>query len=100
MKISTAQEGCLRLSANCFAQVLSLTRMHSPLQERKFGALYQECEIEETEVIRPISDPLAAQAGFLNLSGNLFDTAIMKTSVIDDEFRSRYLSNPEGSQCL
>ncbi|WP_321449928.1 IlvD/Edd family dehydratase [uncultured Cohaesibacter sp.] len=62
---------------------------------KKFGALYQECEIEETEVIRPISAPLAAQAGFLNLSGNLFDTAIMKTSVIDDEFRSRYLSNPE-----
>ncbi|WP_319568738.1 IlvD/Edd family dehydratase [Cohaesibacter marisflavi] len=62
---------------------------------KKFGELYQEAEIEEQEVIRSISKPLAAQAGFLNLSGNLFDTAIMKTSVIDDEFRSRYLSNPD-----
>ena len=60
----------------------------------KFGDLYKEAEIEEQEVIRPIGEPLTAKAGFLNLSGNLFDTAIMKTSVIDDEFRNRYLSNP------
>ena len=38
--------------------------------------------------------PLKARAGFLNLKGNLFDSAIMKTSVISDEFRLRYLSNP------
>jgi len=35
------------------------------------------------------------EAGFLNLKGNLFDSAIMKTSVISDEFRARYLSNPD-----
>jgi len=46
-------------------------------------------------VIRPVSDPLVAAAGFINLTGNLFDSAIMKTSVISDEFRDRYLSNPE-----
>ena len=34
------------------------------------------------------------KAGFLNLKGNLFDSAIMKTSVITDEFRQRYLENP------
>ncbi|HXY84233.1 MAG TPA: IlvD/Edd family dehydratase [Gaiellaceae bacterium] len=44
-------------------------------------------------VIRPYDDPLRAQAGFLNLSGNLFGSAIMKTSVISDEFRGRYLEN-------
>jgi dihydroxy-acid dehydratase len=47
------------------------------------------------EVIRSVRDPLKRDAGFLNLKGNLFDSAIMKTSVISDEFRDRYLSNPE-----
>ena len=47
------------------------------------------------DVIKPVSDPLIAQAGFINLSGNLFESAIMKTSVISDGFRQMYLSNPE-----
>ncbi|PSJ60230.1 IlvD/Edd family dehydratase [Pseudaminobacter soli (ex Li et al. 2025)] len=46
------------------------------------------------EVIRTVSDPLKKDAGFINLKGNLFDSAIMKTSVISKEFRERYLSNP------
>jgi dihydroxy-acid dehydratase len=45
------------------------------------------------EVIRPYDKPLKAQAGFKVLRGNLFDSAIMKTSVISDEFRARYLSD-------
>jgi dihydroxy-acid dehydratase len=49
---------------------------------------------EMAEVIRPFADPLKPKAGFLVLSGNLFDSAIMKTSVIGPEFRDRYLSNP------
>ena len=36
-----------------------------------------------------------ADAGFVNLSGNLFDSAIMKTSVISPSFRERYLSDPD-----
>ena len=47
------------------------------------------------KVIRPVSAPLKEHAGFINLKGNLFDSAIMKTSVISDEFRERYLSNPD-----
>ncbi len=47
------------------------------------------------EVIRPYDRPLKATAGFKVLRGNLFDSAIMKTSVISDEFRERYLSNPK-----
>jgi dihydroxy-acid dehydratase len=46
------------------------------------------------DVILPFDKPLKKQAGFLNLKGNLFDSAIMKTSVISDEFRKRYLENP------
>jgi len=48
-----------------------------------------------TEVIRPYNRPLKATAGFKVLRGNLFDSAIMKTSVISEEFRKRYLSNPK-----
>jgi dihydroxy-acid dehydratase len=51
-------------------------------------------EINDTDVIRPFATPLKQDAGFLVLRGNLFDSAIMKTSVISDEFRNRYLSNP------
>ena len=47
------------------------------------------------DVIKPVSAPIKAQAGFINLSGNLFDSAIMKTSVISDNFRQSYLSNPK-----
>jgi dihydroxy-acid dehydratase len=46
------------------------------------------------DVIRRYDAPLATDAGFIVLSGNLFDSAIMKTSVISAEFRSRYLSDP------
>jgi dihydroxy-acid dehydratase len=48
------------------------------------------------EVIRPYDRPLKATAGFKVLRGNLFDSAIMKTSVISDEFRERYLANPKA----
>jgi dihydroxy-acid dehydratase len=47
------------------------------------------------EVIHPYNRPLKATAGFKVLRGNLFDSAIMKTSVISEEFRKRYLSNPK-----
>jgi dihydroxy-acid dehydratase len=47
------------------------------------------------KVVRPYDNPLKAQAGFKVLHGNLFDSAIMKTSVISDEFRQRYLANPK-----
>ena len=47
------------------------------------------------DVIKSADAPIKSDAGFINLSGNLFDSAIMKTSVISDSFRAMYLSNPE-----
>jgi len=47
------------------------------------------------DVILPIAAPLKEAAGFINLKGNLFDSAIMKTSVISPAFRKSYLSNPD-----
>jgi dihydroxy-acid dehydratase len=49
----------------------------------------------DNDVIHSYAKPLMAEAGFKVLSGNLFSSAIMKTSVISDEFRTRYLSNPK-----
>ncbi len=62
---------------------------------RSIGENCADAEIMDTDVIRAAGEPLLADAGFINLSGNLFDSAIMKTSVISDEFRERYLSNPD-----
>jgi xylonate dehydratase len=53
-------------------------------------------ESRDREMIRPFADPLMEKAGFLVLSGNLFDFAILKTSVISPEFRARYLSDPDA----
>jgi dihydroxy-acid dehydratase len=53
-------------------------------------------EIDDTDVIRPFAEPLVKDAGFIVLRGNLFDSAVMKTSVISPEFRNRYLSNPKS----
>ena len=47
------------------------------------------------DVIFKIDKPILKDAGFINLTGNMFDSAIMKTSVISNEFRERYLSNPK-----
>jgi dihydroxy-acid dehydratase len=59
--------------------------------------LAQNCEgkfTSDRKVIFAYDKPMKKKAGFLNLKGNLFDSAIMKTSVITDEFRQRYLENP------
>jgi dihydroxy-acid dehydratase len=52
-------------------------------------------QVTNTAVVRPYKQPLKPQAGFKVLHGNLFDSAIMKTSVISDDFRRRYLSDPK-----
>ncbi|SMC42315.1 IlvD/Edd family dehydratase [Novosphingobium sp. B1] len=61
---------------------------------KTMGENCRDAVIEDEKVIRPFGQPLVKDAGFLVLSGNLFDSAIMKTSVISEEFRARYLSNP------
>ncbi len=58
------------------------------------GENCRNAKIEDERVIRPFSRPLKEKAGFSVLRGNLFDAAIMKVSVIGEDFRARYLSNP------
>ncbi|MDB5441508.1 MAG: dihydroxy-acid dehydratase [Caulobacteraceae bacterium] len=61
---------------------------------RTLGDNCKAATIEDEKVIRRFDDPLLEDAGFVILRGNLFDSAIMKTSVISPDFRARYLSNP------
>ena len=61
---------------------------------RSIGDNCRDAVIEDEKVIRPFSRPLLENAGFIVLRGNLFDSAIMKTSVISEQFRRQYLSNP------
>ena len=61
---------------------------------RSIGDNCRDSRSSDERVIRPVAQPLKAAAGFRVLRGNLFESAIMKSSVISDAFRARYLSNP------
>ncbi len=65
---------------------------------RSIGENCATAHILDEAVIQPFERPLADKAGFLVLRGNLFDSAIMKTSVISKEFRDRYLSDPHDPE--
>ena len=67
---------------------------------RTIGENCRDAKIVLPEVIRPIDSPLLARAGFVVLTGNLFDSAIMKTSVISKEFRDRYLADPKDQDAM
>jgi dihydroxy-acid dehydratase len=57
-------------------------------------------EVEDNDVIYPFAKPMRKDAGFVVLKGNLFDNAVMKLSVISEEFRDRYLSNPKDPEAF
>jgi dihydroxy-acid dehydratase len=61
---------------------------------KSLGDNCRDRPVRDADVIRPYAKPLKDKAGFLNLKGNLFASAIMKTSGISEEFRQRYLQNP------
>jgi dihydroxy-acid dehydratase len=72
-------------------------RLHgdaTTINGRSIGENVARSEAQDRDVILPYDRPMKSQAGFRVLSGNLFDAAIMKTSVISEDFRSRYLSDP------
>ena len=59
-----------------------------------------EAPAPDGDVIRPVKSALREKAGFLVLTGNLFETAIIKTSGISADFRQRYLSKPGSEDCF
>jgi len=78
-------------------ELLKAGRIHGDaktINGRSMAENVRRAKVQNFEVIRPYAKPMKKQAGFKVLKGNLFDSAIMKTSVISQEFRQRYLSNP------
>src|SRR5271167_4228927 len=79
-------------------ELLTAGRLHGDaltINGKTMAESVAQAQASNSAVIRPYKQPLKAEAGFRVLHGNLFDSAIMKTSVISDEFRKRYLSDPK-----
>ena len=78
-------------------ELIAAGRLHADaptINGKTLGENVTQTKIADADVIRPYDKPLKQHGGFKVLSGNLFESAIMKTSVISEEFRQRYLSNP------
>src|SRR5215210_2573545 len=79
-------------------ELLDHGRLHGnalTINGRSIGDNVKRASSQDADVILPYDKPLKATAGFKVLRGNLFDSAIMKVSVISQEFYDRYLSNPK-----
>ena len=79
-------------------ELMRANRLHADaltINGKTLGENASKAESRDPDVIRPYAKPLKERAGFKVLSGNLFDSAIMKVSVISQEFRDRYLSDRE-----
>jgi len=85
------------------AQLMGQGLIHEDARTVNGQSIGDNCRsatIVNEAVIRPFERPLKAKAGFRVLRGNLFSSAIMKTSVISPEFRERYLSNPDDPEAF
>src|SRR5205085_45980 len=79
-------------------ELIKAKRIHADaitVNGKTIGENARRAKILDEDVIRPYKRPLKEKAGFKVLRGNLFDSAIMKLSVISDEFRARYLADPK-----
>jgi dihydroxy-acid dehydratase len=84
-------------------QLLQARRLHSDaltVNGKTMGENIRRAKVTDADVIKPYNKPMKQQAGFKVFKGNLFDSAIMKTSVIDDDFRKRFLSNPKDKNAF
>src|SRR3954470_23985188 len=84
-------------------ELLGAGRIHADaltINGATLGENVRQARTQNEDVIRSYSNPLMQRAGFKVLSGNLFDSAIMKTSVISPEFRQRYLSSPQDADAF
>lgn len=80
------------------AELIAAGKIHEDAITANGRTMGENCRGKATRdraVIRPYDDPLRQKAGFLHLKGSLFDSALMKTSVISKEFAERYLENPD-----
>lgn len=76
LKAGRLHPGCATVSGHSIGEIVAVTKAH------------------DRDVIRPYEEPLKHRAGFIVLSGNFFDSAIMKMSVVGEAFRKTYLATP------
>jgi len=79
-------------------ELLQAGKLHADamtVSGKTVGEAYGNTPVTDRRVIKAYDAPMQKEAGFAVLSGNLFDAAVMKTSVISPEFRKRYLEDPE-----
>jgi len=85
------------------AELIEAGKIHQDARTVNGKTMGENCRGKRSwdrDVIRTHDAPLVKEAGFIVLSGNLFDNAVMKTSVISPEFRDRYLSNPKDREAF
>ena len=84
-------------TAAVMSELLSNNKIHGDVitvSGKKMSSCLDGHKIKNKDVITEFNNPLKNRAGFIVLKGNLFESAIMKTSVISDEFRKKFLSKP------
>ena len=84
-------------------ELFKAKRIHADaltINGKTMGENVKRAKIADPDVIKPYNKPMKKQAGFKVLKGNLFDSAIMKTSVISDDFRKRFLSNTKDKNAF
>ena len=79
---------------NALLKAGKLNNLSLTVNGRTVADNYADTTTKDTEVIRTFLKPMLENAGFIVLKGNVFDSAVMKTSVISDSFRSQYLDKP------
>jgi dihydroxy-acid dehydratase len=85
------------------AELIEAGKIHEGARTANNKTIGENCRGKRSwdrDVIRAYDTPLVKEAGFIVLHGNLFDSAVMKTSVISKEFRDRYLSNPKDPEAF
>jgi dihydroxy-acid dehydratase len=86
-----------------FSELIRAGKVHTDavtVTGKTIGENYASARVLDPNVIRPYNQPLKPHAGFLVVTGNLFHSALVKTSVISEDFRSRFLSKPGSEDCF
>ena len=86
-----------------FSELIRAGRIHTgavTVTGKSVGENYASARVLDSKVIRPYDAPLMENAGFLVVRGNLFHSALVKTSVVSPSFRTRYLCEPGNPECF
>src|SRR5579864_1351022 len=86
-----------------FGELIRAGRIHgeaSTVTGKTVQQNYGASQSQDSKVIRPFNNPVKERAGFLVVSGNLFESALVKTSVISEDFRRRFLATPGSEDCF